>query len=495
MSPRRKTSITSDAVAFVYARISLARDDLATKRQVDACKQLCAARGWKVAGVYVDESVSAYSGKTRPEFERMVQDAAAHGGELVIVSWDLDRLVRRVREVGRLIDLYTEHHVPFVTVTGGVDMTSAAGKLIATILTAVAEMESEHKAERLRARFEQEREAGRPHWIFRPFGFELGGAHRDDEAELLRQMYDWVNRGDTLAAIVKRLHELDVRQPERTMKGVTQAKPFTTNALRDLLRAERNVGLLRSKTDGSVRPGAWEAIVDVETFDRAQQMLDGLVARYDLTRKHEYLLRSHVICGTCGKLMYAQPRTQRGVQRNLYLCRKYAATGQDGCGMSVTVERVDAIVRDHVLDVLDDPKNRERIVTHDDANGDAAALLDTISETQRAREQLVELIGDGLISQSDARAKLEALNERAERARAKLARTASSSTIVELPDDLRAGWDALPLATRRTIVQGVIEPVVIGPCVKAGRIFDESRVRIVDRHAAKTTKTKAKRAS
>ncbi|MEO6988327.1 MAG: recombinase family protein, partial [Aquihabitans sp.] len=61
--------------AAIYARIS--SDDgtaLGVARQVEDCERLAVELGWEVAEVYVDNDVSAYSGKKRPAFERMVAD-------------------------------------------------------------------------------------------------------------------------------------------------------------------------------------------------------------------------------------------------------------------------------------------------------------------------------------------------------------------------------------------------------------------------------------
>ena len=82
----------------MYARISSDRDGdlLGVRRQVDDCERLIARKGWEVAERYVDDDVSAYNGRVRPAYRRMLDDL--RGGFLdAVVVWDSDRLHRHRR--------------------------------------------------------------------------------------------------------------------------------------------------------------------------------------------------------------------------------------------------------------------------------------------------------------------------------------------------------------------------------------------------------------
>ena len=71
-------------------------------RQLADCPAEAARRGWTVAEVYVDDDVSAYSGKTRPAYARMLADLADEQRDAVIV-WHLDRLHRRPIELEQFV--------------------------------------------------------------------------------------------------------------------------------------------------------------------------------------------------------------------------------------------------------------------------------------------------------------------------------------------------------------------------------------------------------
>ena len=81
--------------AAIYVRISKDRAGagLGVARQEEDCRALCERRGWQVARVFVDNDVSAYSGKPRPAWRELLTDLAA-GRADAVVCWHVDRLTR-----------------------------------------------------------------------------------------------------------------------------------------------------------------------------------------------------------------------------------------------------------------------------------------------------------------------------------------------------------------------------------------------------------------
>jgi len=87
--------------AAVYARISADQggQGLGVQRQLEDCRKLATDRGWVIGAEYVDNDISAYSGKPRPSYARMIADLKAGARDGLIV-YNLDRLHRRPVEVG-----------------------------------------------------------------------------------------------------------------------------------------------------------------------------------------------------------------------------------------------------------------------------------------------------------------------------------------------------------------------------------------------------------
>src|SRR3712207_6163234 len=111
---------SSPKAAAVYCRIS---DDqpgtrLGVKRQEEDCLQLAAQKGWPVAEVFVDNDVSAYSGKNRPAYRQMLQ-AIERGAIDAVIVWHLDRLMRRPKELEEFVELCEKAGVSNVATVSG----------------------------------------------------------------------------------------------------------------------------------------------------------------------------------------------------------------------------------------------------------------------------------------------------------------------------------------------------------------------------------------
>src|SRR4051812_26648147 len=128
-----------------YCRISDDREGqaLGVKRQAEDCDALAKARGWTVAGRFVDNDISAYSGKTRPGYAQLL-DAVRGGLVDGIVAWHPDRLHRSPRELEDFLTLVEQHGVAVETVQAGHwDLSTPSGRMTARILGSVARGESE----------------------------------------------------------------------------------------------------------------------------------------------------------------------------------------------------------------------------------------------------------------------------------------------------------------------------------------------------------------
>src|ERR1700758_3909590 len=221
--------------AAVYLRISEDRtgEQLGVVRQRKDCEELCRSKGWTPVE-YVDNDISATSGKPRAAYERMLADIR-DGAIGAVVAWDLDRLHRRPIELESFMALADEKHLALATVSGDVDLSTAQGRLVARLKGSVAAHEGEHrKARQLRAT-RQLAERGVPNWS-RAFGY-LGDTRQPDPATapLVKQAYADVLAGASLAGICRQWNADGVR----TVTG----KPWTAEVLTKFMRKPRNAGL------------------------------------------------------------------------------------------------------------------------------------------------------------------------------------------------------------------------------------------------------------
>src|SRR2546426_3620371 len=103
----------------IYARISDDRQEGAgVGAQLKDCRALVKGHGWGPTSEFVDNDVSAFSGKPRPQYTAMLQGVRAGSIDRVVV-WHIDRLYRQPRELEDLIDLADRGRVQVVTCHAG----------------------------------------------------------------------------------------------------------------------------------------------------------------------------------------------------------------------------------------------------------------------------------------------------------------------------------------------------------------------------------------
>lgn len=155
----RKSRVPGRAVGYV--RVST-EDQAKHGWSLDAQRQridgYCQAMNWELAAVYADEGVSA--AKDRPEFERMVADVLADGVSHV-VALKLDRLGRSAKGILDLYDRLESKGVGLVCIQDGVDTSTPAGRMLRTILAAVAEFERDVISERTKTGMAAAKAGGR----------------------------------------------------------------------------------------------------------------------------------------------------------------------------------------------------------------------------------------------------------------------------------------------------------------------------------------------
>src|SRR5215831_1998090 len=112
-------------------------------------KQWTTRRGWEIAGEYVDEAISGAKDK-QPQLDRLMAGAHKRRFDGVVV-WKFDRFARSVSHLLRALETFKALGIQFVSFSEQMDTSTPTGKMIFTVLGAVAELERSLIAERVRA--------------------------------------------------------------------------------------------------------------------------------------------------------------------------------------------------------------------------------------------------------------------------------------------------------------------------------------------------------
>ncbi|MER7963572.1 recombinase family protein [Streptomyces ardesiacus] len=466
--------------AVIYCRISQDRTGagLGVDRQREDCEALAERNGWEVVEVYVDNDVSAFSGKKRKDYERMLADLD-DGKATVVIVWHTDRLHRSVLELEKYMNLCERRGVFTHTVQAGeIDLASPTGRMLARQLGIIARYESEHKGDRIARKRRQKAMAGEWAGGIRPFGWgvptgemkkkvdrktgdEVEVPELDmtkavpEEAEALRYWTDQVLSGASVRSLVKWCAD----------KGIltTRGNPITHQDMRDMLIRPRNAGIAVYKGE-EVGKGQWEPIVDEAKFRAVVAILKDPARRTTPGATPKWLGSMLYRCGRgdCPHFVYV---TQSGGRKfPSYRC-------QTGHGGGRRAEVVDQYVEDTIVERLSRPDAHELLEPAPE--GVNVAALQAEGEQIRMRlRNLAGKYGAGeiddmqfAVASDTARGQLEGVTKQ-------LARAATADPLAGLvgAPDVRAAWKALELDRQRSVLRALVEVTLKTP--RPGRMPD-----------------------
>jgi site-specific DNA recombinase len=457
--------------AAVYVRISQDREGagLGVARQEEDCRALCGGKGWHVAGVYADNDVSAYSGRPRKQWTRLLADIS-DGLIDAVCCWHVDRLTRTPRELEDVIDLHDKAGIQLATVTGEIDLSTPTGRLVARTLGAAARHESEHKGERRRRAELQAAQQGRPH----PSGARGYGYTVDhlsivpEEARVIQEAATRILAGEAMGSVAADLN--------RRGLPTTTGKQWRAGTLRATLVSAR-ISARREYHGEIIADAVWPAIISVEESDRLRALLartDGKPRKQRSTYLYSRLLR----CGRCGGPLWG--RNHDRARR--YVCAK--APGLAGCGrITVYAEPVEEEIRDQVLTALESPKFLARLMraSAGTASTDEKTASDQIRAIDERRDELAAEWATGALTRKEWATARRALDDQLAKITRALSRDTHSTALAQfaaMDGDAWARWEQLTTGARRALVEATAGPITIGPAHRGKRYFDPERVQI-----------------
>lgn len=299
-----------------YARVSTDQDTQQNsyEAQIEYYSEYIRSKPeWEFAGVYADEGISGTSRKKRDGFNRMVADAQAGRIDMILTK-SISRFARNTVDSLTITRDLKSHGVEVCFEKENISSMDAQSELIFTIMSSIAQEESRSISENVRWGIQRRMESGRVYVPYSSFlGYEKGedGFPKivEEEAAIVRDIYAWYIRGESLGRIADRLNANGVKTPAG--KG-----NWTPGTVRRILSNEKYKGDARlQKTyvedflTKKVRENRGErkqlyvydshdAIVTMETFELAQKELsrrNGHQGRF-----HDSPFTNRMICGCCG---------------------------------------------------------------------------------------------------------------------------------------------------------------------------------------------------
>jgi site-specific DNA recombinase len=473
--------------AAIYVRVSKAKRELLdAQRQQPPCEAFAKSQGWDVQEVYLDDSISAYSGVPRDNFERMLADVRA--GKLeAIISWQADRLLRTVEDAAAIVQIAKETGVLVANVGGSIDLSTAEGRRRFYEAALAAQFESELKSERLRLKHAEIAAAGGWQGGQRPFGYALVPYQDGNrikyqleldpaEAAAIDQAAKEILGGGSLSAIEKRWAQGTIRRPHGGIFRYWQLKALLTNP--------RIAGF--RQVDGQLVAAAWEGIITRAEHEDLLAIL-GPASNHGggtggLPSARTYLLTGFLHCGRCGTRLRAK-KGDADKLRDKPAQPKYVCDRRDGgCG---GIKRLAAPVESYVVQQLvrEAPKRLIRATRRHPGAWEDLAGLSRRRATEEARLRgLSDYLADGTLSKAEYLRQKGRVQERLDKLEAEITRVRAQAPRRRLLgatfEEIQAAWDGMGLEERRLVLADHISHITIKPVGHGVKKFDPASVEI-----------------
>jgi site-specific DNA recombinase len=351
--------------------------------------------GWKLIRKRYDDAAFSGGNLDRPALQQLLADIRDGHIDCVVV-YKVDRLSRSLLDFAKLIHLFDENNVSFVSVTQQFNTTTSMGRLTLNILLSFAQFEREIIGERIRDKKQATASQGKYVGGGPILGLDVVDKKyvvNREEAKLVREIFNRFENLESCRKVAVALNAEGYRTKVRpTTKSGKQrgGKPWRQRSVYEVLINRRYIGQIVHK--GKAYPGEHEAIVPTEQFERVQKQLR---ANKTYTHKHQVrrfvLLRRMIRCGECGGRV--QPTWTRKASREYryYACRKKVKEGYGQCPLpNLPAGQIETAVVDQLRALLRHPDviaRTYREISKSGSTGPDRATLAKLDELRMRRGQ------------------------------------------------------------------------------------------------------------
>lgn len=385
-----------------------------------------------IIGEYSDEGKSGKSVEGRPQFLKMLNDIENGKAKVdFVLVFKLSRFGRNAADVLNSLQRMQDFGVNLICVEDGIDSSKDSGKLMISVLSAVAEIERENILVQTMEGRKQKAREGKWNGGFAPYGYQLVDGElliAEDEAETIRLIYDkFIHTNMGINAIAAYLNQHGYKKKKRQnntldafassfIKGVLD-NPIYCGKLafgrrkNEKVPGTRNEYRIVKQDEYMLNDGIHEAIISEEDWQLAQQKRKqtGVGHAKVHSLEHEHILSGIIRCPICGSGMYGNVNRKKKPDGTLYRDYFYYACKHrrmvDGHNCSYrkqwSEDKVNAAVEEVIRKLVQNPKFEKAI------KGKIGSRLDTTEmevEIEGLEKQLRQLNGakDRLGQQMDS---------------------------------------------------------------------------------------------
>ena len=407
---------------YIYTRVSTTMqiDGYSLDAQKARMKAYADFNDYQIVGEYEDAGKSGKSIEGRASFCRMMEDIkSGKDGVAYVLVFKLSRFGRNAADVLSTLQVMQDFGVNLICVEDGIDSSKDAGKLMISVLSAVAEIERENiRVQTMEGRIQKARE-GRWNGGFAPYGYRLVDGVlqiNEDEAPAIRTIFKQYVNTDTGANGLSKYLETHGFQKLARQNGTSPL--FSATLIRAILKnpvycgkiafgrrklekihGTRNEYHQVSQENYLLVDGLHEGIVSEELWNAAQVKLLAQSKRYEPVNRSKteqaHLLSALVKCPICGAGMYSNKCTKRKKDGtpyksfSYYSCKHRKMQRGQKCDFNKQIQEevLDNAVVEVIIKLVSNPKFAAMMQEKINSKVDTTAIEQEIAAAEKMLRQ------------------------------------------------------------------------------------------------------------
>ena len=407
---------------YIYTRVSTTMqiDGYSLDAQKARMKAYADFNDYQIVGEYEDAGKSGKSIEGRASFCRMMEDIkSGKDGVAYVLVFKLSRFGRNAADVLSTLQVMQDFGVNLICVEDGIDSSKDAGKLMISVLSAVAEIERENiRVQTMEGRIQKARE-GRWNGGFAPYGYRLVDGVlqiNEDEAPAIRTTFEQYVNTDTGANGLSKYLETHGFQKLARQNGTSPL--FSATLIRAILKNPVYCGKIAfgrrklEKIHGTrneyhqvpqenylLVDGLHEGIVSEELWNAAQVKLLAQSKRYEPVNRSKteqaHLLSALVKCPVCGAGMYSNKCTKRKKDGtpyksfSYYSCKHRKMQRGQKCDFNKQIQEevLDNAVVEVIIKLVSNPKFAAMMQEKINSKVDTTAIEQEIAAAEKMLRQ------------------------------------------------------------------------------------------------------------
>ena len=440
---------------YIYTRVSTSMqvEGYSLDAQKDKLKKYADYQEMSIVGEYSDEGKSGKSVEGRPQFKQMLSDIENGKDDVdYVLVFKLSRFGRNVADVLSSMQKMQDYGVNLICVEDGIDSSKDAGKLMISVLSAVAEIERENILVQTMEGRKQKAREGKWNGGFAPYGYQLVNGEliiAEDEAEIIRIIYDkFVNTTMGMAAIATFLNNSGYKKKLRqnnTIEGFSTSfvkgvldNPIYCGKLafgrrkNEKIPGTRNEYHIVKQKEYMLNDGIHEVIISEEMWNQAHKKCQetGVLQVKTHSLEHEHILSGIIKCPVCGSGMYGNVNRKKhsdgGYYKDYfyYACKHRKLVDGHRCTYKRqwNEDKINAAVEEIIRKFVNNPKFEEEIrkqiggsIDTSELDREYDGLKDRLSQTTGAKNKLANQMDHLSVSDKNYDKKYNDMQERLDR--------------------------------------------------------------------------------